>query len=79
MQPISPYILLPEIRAKRAVFVRRWRSSTVYCPKCEKNIKKERLADVNRQLKEKFGKDSLEKGQCPVCGTALLDLDKKKR
>jgi len=50
----------------------------VYCPKCEKSIKKERLAEVNKQLKERFGKDSLEKGQCPVCGTPLMDLGKKK-
>ncbi|HXZ23916.1 MAG TPA: hypothetical protein VEH08_04195 [Methanomassiliicoccales archaeon] len=50
----------------------------MYCPKCEKTIKKERLAEVNKQLKERFGKDSLEKGQCPVCGTPLMNLAKKK-
>jgi len=51
----------------------------VYCPKCEKTIKKERLAEVNRQLKARFKKDSLEQGQCPVCGTQLLDTEKYRK
>jgi ssDNA-binding Zn-finger/Zn-ribbon topoisomerase 1 len=51
----------------------------MYCPKCEKTIKKERLAEVNRQLKARFKKDSLEQGQCPVCGTQLLDTEKLRK
>jgi ssDNA-binding Zn-finger/Zn-ribbon topoisomerase 1 len=51
----------------------------VYCPKCEKTIKKERIKQVNQELKDRFNMDSLEKGQCPVCGTGLLDPEAKRR
>jgi len=49
----------------------------MYCPKCEKTIKRERIAEVNLTLKEKFGSNNLEKGLCPVCGIRLFDLSKK--
>ena len=49
----------------------------MYCPKCNKTIKDERLEEVNKQLVEQFNKDSLSKGKCPVCGTRLLKSDKK--
>jgi|WetSurMetagenome_2_1015567.scaffolds.fasta_scaffold45219_2 ssDNA-binding Zn-finger/Zn-ribbon topoisomerase 1 len=54
-------------------------SAHVYCPKCEKTIKKDRIKQVNQELKDRFNKDSLEKGQCPVCGTRLLDPEAKGR
>jgi ssDNA-binding Zn-finger/Zn-ribbon topoisomerase 1 len=49
----------------------------MYCPKCEKTIKRERIAEVNLTMKEKFNSNNLEKGLCPVCGTRLFDLSKK--
>jgi ssDNA-binding Zn-finger/Zn-ribbon topoisomerase 1 len=49
----------------------------MYCPKCDKTIKRERIAEVNLTLKEKFKSDNLERGLCPVCGTRLFDLSKK--
>jgi uncharacterized protein with PIN domain len=49
----------------------------MYCPKCDKTIKRERIAAVNLALKEKFNSNNLEKGLCPVCGTRLFDLSKK--
>ena len=32
---------------------------------------------VNEELKNKFDRDSLEHGRCPVCSTQLIDLAKK--
>jgi ssDNA-binding Zn-finger/Zn-ribbon topoisomerase 1 len=52
-------------------------ATTMYCPKCNKTIKDERLEEVNKQLVDQFNKDSLSKGKCPVCGTRLLKSDKK--
>ena len=49
----------------------------MYCPKCDKTIKRERIAEINLTLKEKFKSDNLERGLCPVCGTQLFDLSKK--
>ena len=49
----------------------------MYCPRCEKTIKKERMEEINKNLKNRFDKDSLEHGSCPVCGTQLLDLNNK--
>jgi ssDNA-binding Zn-finger/Zn-ribbon topoisomerase 1 len=51
----------------------------MYCPRCEKTIKKERLAQVNRELKERFASSALDKGLCPVCGYRLLDREALKR
>jgi ssDNA-binding Zn-finger/Zn-ribbon topoisomerase 1 len=52
-------------------------AATMYCPKCNKTIKDERLEEVNKLLVEQFNKDSLSRGKCPVCGTRLLKSDKK--
>jgi uncharacterized protein with PIN domain len=49
----------------------------MYCPKCDKTIKRERIAAVNLTLKENFKNNNLEKGLCPICGTRLFDLSKK--
>ena len=48
----------------------------MYCPRCDRTIKKDNLEQLNQELKNKFEVDSLEKGKCPVCGTALVDLSK---
>jgi len=49
----------------------------MYCPKCERTIKKERLEEIDRNLRERFNLDSLSRGICPVCGCQLIDLSKK--
>jgi hypothetical protein len=54
-------------------------SFDMYCPKCDKSIKRERIAEVNLTLKEKFKSNNLERGLCPVCGTRLFDLSKKEK
>ncbi len=50
----------------------------MYCPRCDRTIKTNDLEKLNKELKEKFGRDSLEKGDCPVCGTQLIDLSKRR-
>ncbi|QLH74490.1 MAG: hypothetical protein HPY73_02830 [Methanomassiliicoccales archaeon] len=49
----------------------------MYCPKCGKTIPDERLEEINRTLVERFNKDSLSKGLCPVCGTKLIAPKRK--
>jgi len=49
----------------------------MYCPRCERTIKNEKLEELDQELKSKFGKDSIERGKCPVCDTPLIDLKKK--
>jgi len=51
----------------------------MYCPRCDRTIKKERLEAINHELKKKFKVDSLERGTCPVCGSPLVDLAGTKR
>lgn len=46
----------------------------MYCPKCEKRVKKERLEELEKELKERFDDNSLGRGLCPVCGTTLIHL-----
>ncbi|MGD0057534.1 MAG: hypothetical protein ABSB83_06760 [Methanomassiliicoccales archaeon] len=50
----------------------------MYCPKCEKTIKKERLEEIRKELKNRFDSNSLERGICPVCGTQLIEMSKKR-
>ncbi len=50
----------------------------MYCPRCERTISKERIEAINAELKRRFDKDSLEHGNCPVCGTPLIDLSKRR-
>jgi ssDNA-binding Zn-finger/Zn-ribbon topoisomerase 1 len=50
----------------------------MYCPKCEKTIKKERLDEIREELRNQFDSDSLDRGVCPVCGTPLIDASKKR-
>jgi len=51
---------------------------SMYCPRCDRSIKNKDLDELNQELKRKFDRDSLEHGNCPVCGTPLLDLSKRK-
>ncbi|MFP4169666.1 MAG: hypothetical protein ACLFUV_01390 [Methanomassiliicoccales archaeon] len=48
----------------------------MYCPKCEKTIRRERLEDLSEDLKRRFNIDALDQGVCPVCGTRLIDTGK---
>jgi uncharacterized Zn finger protein (UPF0148 family) len=50
----------------------------MYCPSCDQTIKFDDLEKVSKELKEKFGRDSLDRSECPVCGTPLFDLSKRK-
>ncbi|NLK25012.1 MAG: hypothetical protein GX307_00325 [Euryarchaeota archaeon] len=49
----------------------------MYCPRCDRTLKRENIERVNEELKSKFDRDSLEHGRCPVCSTQLIDLAKK--
>jgi uncharacterized protein with PIN domain len=52
--------------------------TTMYCPRCERSIKRTDLEQLNKELKERFQRNSLERGECPVCGAPLIDLEKRK-
>lgn len=49
-----------------------------YCPRCDRTIQKERLAEIDSELRLKFGNESLSRLTCPVCGAGLIDLDNVK-
>ena len=46
-----------------------------YCPKCDRTIAKERVEEVDRELREKFGVGRLGELRCPVCNSQYIDLD----
>jgi uncharacterized protein with PIN domain len=43
----------------------------VYCARCNKSIRDERLEELKRSLRE-IGNENLMHGRCPVCGTVLV-------
>ncbi len=47
-----------------------------YCPKCDRSIPKERLVDIDAELRERFGRSCLPGLKCPVCETEFVDLEK---
>jgi ssDNA-binding Zn-finger/Zn-ribbon topoisomerase 1 len=49
-----------------------------YCPKCDRTIPKERIEQVDRELRSKFGITKLSGLRCPVCDSEFIDLDKCK-
>jgi len=49
----------------------------LHCPRCKKNIDKAKLEEIEARLMNDFHNDSLRRGRCPVCGTPLIDTDKK--
>ena len=55
------------------------RFSVYYCPKCDRSISKERVEQVDRELRSRYGMDRLSSLRCPVCGTDYIDLDKVKK
>jgi ssDNA-binding Zn-finger/Zn-ribbon topoisomerase 1 len=44
----------------------------MYCPKCKKTIKADRMEKVDAELQRRFKNDSLSRGLCPVCSTPLV-------
>ena len=50
-------------------------SVVYYCPKCDRTIPKERLEEIDADLKERFGKGCIESMKCPVCDTEFIDMD----
>jgi len=51
-------------------------SSVYYCPKCDRTVSKERMEQIDLELRSKFGKSCAETLRCPVCDTTFIDLDK---
>jgi uncharacterized protein with PIN domain len=49
----------------------------LHCPRCNKNIDKAKVEEIDARLMKEFQNDSLRRGRCPVCGTPLIDTDKK--
>ncbi|UCE45301.1 MAG: hypothetical protein JSU93_08050 [Methanobacteriota archaeon] len=46
-----------------------------YCPKCDRTVPKERLEQIDAELRARFNKECLSSLKCPVCETEFLDLD----
>lgn len=46
----------------------------MYCPKCDRTIPDDRIAAIDKELRERFGVKELGEGRCPVCKTQLIDL-----
>jgi len=57
----------------------RMSESMYYCPRCEKSIKKEKIDEIDKKLKEMFNLDSLSRRICPVCGCPLIEITSKRR
>ena len=51
-------------------------TSVYYCPKCDRTIPKERLEEIDAELRARFGKGCLSTMKCPVCDTEFIDLDR---
>ncbi len=47
-----------------------------YCPKCDRSISKERIVEIDAELRERFGRSCLPSLRCPVCETEFIDLEK---
>lgn len=47
-----------------------------YCPKCDRSISRERLVEIDAELRERFGRSGLPGLKCPVCETEFIDLEK---
>ncbi|MDD1746172.1 MAG: hypothetical protein LUQ16_00240 [Methanomassiliicoccales archaeon] len=51
----------------------------MYCAKCDKSIKKEKLESIRKELVDRYHRDPLGEGLCPVCGTPLVDVEEARR
>lgn len=49
---------------------------SIYCPKCDRSIRKVDLEERRRILRDVFDNKSIDEGRCPVCGAPMLDMDK---
>ena len=52
------------------------RLDVYYCAKCDRTIPKERVEQVDGELRSRFGIDRLSSLRCPVCDTEYIDLDR---
>ncbi len=46
-----------------------------YCPRCDRTIPKDRVAEADAELRAMFGDSSLSSLKCPVCGSDFIDLE----
>jgi len=51
----------------------------VYCPRCNRSVPKDKLAERSKELIDRFENTALEEGRCPVCGTDMIDIDEVER
>lgn len=51
----------------------------MYCPKCNKTVPDEKVAEINKRLVDQFKSDSLARGHCPVCGTIMLNGKERRK
>lgn len=49
----------------------------LHCPRCNKNIDKDKVDEIDARLMNDYHNDSLRRGLCPVCRTPLIDTEKK--
>lgn len=50
-----------------------------HCPRCNKNIDKAKVDEIDAQLMSAYKNDALRRGLCPVCMTPLIDTERKVR
>ena len=49
----------------------------LHCPRCNKNIDKAKVEEIDARLMSTYNNDALRRGLCPVCMTPLIDTEKK--
>lgn len=47
-----------------------------YCPKCDRTVPKERLEEIDAELRARFDRECLRNLRCPVCETEFIDLER---
>ncbi|UCE80330.1 MAG: hypothetical protein JSV94_03945 [Methanobacteriota archaeon] len=46
-----------------------------YCPKCDRTVPKERLEEIDVELRSRFDRGCLHSLKCPVCEMEFIDLE----
>ncbi len=49
----------------------------LHCPRCNRNIDKAKVQEIDAKLMSTYQNDALRRGRCPVCNTPLIDTDPK--
>lgn len=52
-------------------------SMPLHCPRCNRNIDKAKVQEIDAKLMSTYQNDALRRGRCPVCNTPLIDTDPK--